>query len=351
MTKRLLLCVLLLALSRTTLQSQSPTSCASVASRANSNGQATSCPAGGTGAIASNFSGTPYAGLPSGSKTGNLEFSYSGATTSLQPFAITKVWLTTTSTAIYSVTFGPASPPFSSGGNIAVDYCFYNNNLPPSGTLSFQLTNPQTGVVWGICSYDASCTANCSVVANPPGVLPVVFSSFQATSDNGNVLLEWATDQEQNNKGFAIERSLDDGNFTGIGFVASSNPGGNSAVRTSYFYYDWNVATAGTYQYRLRQIDLDGQSTYSNIVAVHRSEMPVSIRTGAGRITVSFNTGAATPCNVLLYDTRGRKLFQGHTVMSGEYTLPFTGPTGLYLISVTPSGRSRQLKTVYLEHP
>jgi len=350
MKERLLLCVLLLALSRTPLQSQSPTSCASVASRANSNGQATSCPAAG-GAIASNFNATSYAALPSGSKTGNLEFSYTGATTSLQPYAITKVWLTTTSTAITSVTFGPASPPATSGSNIVVDYCFYNNNLPTAGTLSFQLTNPQTRVVWGICSYDASCNSNCSVVANPPGVLPVVFSSFQAVKDNGNVRLEWTTDQEQNNQGFGIERSLDDGHFTDIGFVASSNPRGNSTVRTPYLYYDWNVATAGTYQYRLRQIDLDGQSTYSNIVAVRRSETPMSVHTSGGRITVSFNTAAATPCDVLLYDTQGRKLFGGHTLMSGDYTLPFAGHTGLYLISVIPSGGARQLKTVYLDRP
>src|SRR5258705_5935606 len=135
---------------------QYPASCAGVGSRANSNGQASSCPNAG-GAMASNFTATSYATVPASSKTGNLQLSYAGANASLTPYAITKVWLTTTGSAIQTVAFGPASPPTVSAGNTLVNYCFYGANLATVDTLSFQLTNPQTGVVWGICSYDASC--------------------------------------------------------------------------------------------------------------------------------------------------------------------------------------------------
>jgi hypothetical protein len=139
-------------------------------------------------AMASNFSGTTYATVPAASKTGNLQFTYSGSHPSLTPYAITKVWLTNSGTAIESVSFGPAGVPTVVGGNTQVNYCFYGSNLATIGTLSFELTDPQTGVASGICSYDASCSSNCSVAANP-AVLPVVFLSFRTVAFQGNAEL------------------------------------------------------------------------------------------------------------------------------------------------------------------
>ncbi|WP_431210356.1 hypothetical protein ACQ86N_30635 [Puia sp. P3] len=204
---------------------QYPTSCTGVGQRANSNGGAASCPNVSGTAYAANFTGTSYATVPVTAKTGNFQLSYTGSNAAMSPFAITRVWLTSGTTTIQSVSFGPAAVPTVSAGNTLVNYCFYGSNLPTAGTLSMEMTNPETGVVWGICSYDASCNSNCVVVSNP-AALPVHFASFTATAGEDGVVLKWVTAQEENNKGFVIERRGVDGEFAEIGYVGSANVGG-----------------------------------------------------------------------------------------------------------------------------
>lgn len=94
------------------------------------------------------------------------------------------MWLTTAGTTVQTVAFGPAGVPTVSGGNTVVNYCFYTNNLSNAGTLSFELTNPQTGVVWGICSYNASCNSNCAITGIPV-ILPAIFTWFKILEAEG----------------------------------------------------------------------------------------------------------------------------------------------------------------------
>ena len=90
------------------------------------------------------------------------------------------------------------------------------------------------------------------------------------------MLLSWTTATETNNYGFEIERQIGigqsaDGNWEEIGFV----PGyGTSTERRFYTYNDENLS-GGNYQYRLKQIDFDGTSNYSEIVEVEINQ-PIS---------------------------------------------------------------------------
>ncbi len=94
-------------------------------------------------------------------------------------------------------------------------------------------------------------------------VLPVELTSFTAqTLDNG-VLLSWETATEVNNKGFAVERSLNS-DWEEIGFV---NGNGTSSEKNIYEYFDSNVPE-GTVSYRLVQVDYDGTITYSDPIEV-----------------------------------------------------------------------------------
>jgi len=96
-------------------------------------------------------------------------------------------------------------------------------------------------------------------------VLPVTLTTFNATArDNGKVYLEWITETEQNNRGFEIERSVENGTGTyqwdKIGFV---NGSGTSSTPKRYYYED--EPTGGKkFIYRLRQIDFDGKFKYSD---------------------------------------------------------------------------------------
>ncbi len=103
------------------------------------------------------------------------------------------------------------------------------------------------------------------VFATPNAPLPVELTSFIASVSNFTTILAWMTTTEVNNAGFDIERQPASTQlWTKIGFVAGAE---TSNVPHSYSYTD-NVGSAGTYSYRLKQIDHDGAFTYSQEVQV-----------------------------------------------------------------------------------
>lgn len=108
--------------------------------------------------------------------------------------------------------------------------------------------------------------------------LPVTLTRFDADRMNSlKVNLTWETSTEQNNKGFFIERRLDNETvFTSKDFVYSLAPGGNSSDEINYRYIDANGYGGITY-YRLKQVDLDNRAHYSLVKAV----------SGYGETTVS----------------------------------------------------------------
>lgn len=95
------------------------------------------------------------------------------------------------------------------------------------------------------------------------GFIPVELTSFTATANNNDVVLNWATATEKNNEGFEIQRK--NGNeFTTVGFVKGN---GTTTEPQSYSFVDRNL-NAGKYSYRLKQIDFDGTSDFSKTVEV-----------------------------------------------------------------------------------
>jgi hypothetical protein len=94
-------------------------------------------------------------------------------------------------------------------------------------------------------------------------IVPVELQSFKATVNQNSVALDWSTATELNNSGFQIERS-NGSEYQVVGFVAGS--GTTTEVR-NYSYVDQNV-NAGTYNYRLKQVDFNGTFEYSNVIEV-----------------------------------------------------------------------------------
>lgn len=101
--------------------------------------------------------------------------------------------------------------------------------------------------------------------------LPVELTSFTATvNSNGNVQLLWSTATELNNYGFEIERFRQNETtplpeWEKIGFVKGA---GTKNSETNYIFIDTEKILSGKYFYRLKQIDIDGEYTYSEKVEV-----------------------------------------------------------------------------------
>ena len=93
--------------------------------------------------------------------------------------------------------------------------------------------------------------------------VPVELESFSAKVSDENVILKWTTATEINNLGFEIQKSFNS-EFQTIGFVDGH---GTTTETQSYFFVDRSV-NAGSYSYRLKQIDFNGSYEYSPQVDV-----------------------------------------------------------------------------------
>ena len=102
--------------------------------------------------------------------------------------------------------------------------------------------------------------------ANP---LPVSLVEFKAFKNGNSTSLSWKTLSESNNKGFAIERSVNGIDWVQLQFI---NGNGNSSVVSNYNATDNNPVKANNL-YRLKQLDNDGKATYSPTVTVKFSDV------------------------------------------------------------------------------
>jgi large repetitive protein len=98
-----------------------------------------------------------------------------------------------------------------------------------------------------------------------PSTFPVEWLSFEAQPiEYGKVALRWETASEVNSSHFVVERSVDAQVFEPIGQIAAA--GYSQAVR-AYDFIDQDAERRITF-YRLRQVDLDGQVSFSKQVQV-----------------------------------------------------------------------------------
>lgn len=93
--------------------------------------------------------------------------------------------------------------------------------------------------------------------------IPVELAAFTANVTGRKVQLNWQTASETNNRGFEVQRN-DGSAFVAIAFVDGK---GTTSQTQNYSFTD-NELAAGSYTYRLKQMDFDGTFTYSNTVEV-----------------------------------------------------------------------------------
>ena len=93
--------------------------------------------------------------------------------------------------------------------------------------------------------------------------IPVELTSFSGRVSDGGITLEWTTATETNNQGFEIQKSISS-EFWTIGFVE----GHGTTTETQTYSFNDNDVSAGSYSYRLKQVDFNGSYEYSDVVNV-----------------------------------------------------------------------------------
>jgi PKD repeat protein len=176
--------------------------------------------------------------------------------------------------------------------------------------------------------------------------LPVSLINFNAKRITDNqVDLGWQTASEKNNKGFAVERSEDGFTFHEIGFVAGA---GNTSTKQSYRFSDMWAVQDQLY-YRLKQVDEDGQSSYSRVQKVSKSDLlePLfEMSQIPGLNVLNLNIQSDKILNAILFTNGGAKVRE-QSFTKGLQQLDMQGlAPGIYLLQMTSSDGRKQAEKV-----
>jgi hypothetical protein len=98
---------------------------------------------------------------------------------------------------------------------------------------------------------------------NMAKVLPVSWGEVKAEPQGQKIQVRWTTHSELDNHHFVVERSESNSVFETIATVGGK---GTTNLTNHYSVDDKNVKTGVLYQYRIRQVDVDGRSSFSKIV-------------------------------------------------------------------------------------
>jgi hypothetical protein len=186
--------------------------------------------------------------------------------------------------------------------------------------------------------------------------LPVTLTSFTATAKTNDVLVSWTTASETNNKGFEVQRSIDGRNFEYVTFVKGA---GNSSRVINYNSTDakaFEKANSTVLYYRLKQVDFNGEFSFSNTVKVTKNVAAANALTVYpnpfnAAYSVSFEAVNAGTVSLVMVDLQG-KTVASHTspVVKGSNTISFDNlndlQTGVYFVKVTVDGETQVLKLV-----
>ncbi|HET6256314.1 MAG TPA: G8 domain-containing protein [Puia sp.] len=231
-----------------------------------------------------------------------------------------------------------------SGGSITATHATPNELLTIAGKTKYDGKND--GTITGPAEATAATGSSPTGFTNI--VLPVTFVSFSANRSNDAVQLIWNTTNEINNSHFEVERSADGTNWETIGEVAA----GTSSLADSYTYTDESAPSAQT-QYRICQIDVNGNFIYSTIVLVSGTQTTTAQPT----IIASGKTISIFPANA-----SGNRLFVRVITISGQVLQQqsfetasaridltvSTSTVGVYVVQVTDGSQWSVAKKVML---
>lgn len=185
--------------------------------------------------------------------------------------------------------------------------------------------------------------------------LPVELSSFKASIVKNSAILEWQTENEINNYGFEVER-LTSASWTKTGFVKGN---GNSNNKHNYFFADELKYMSGKISYRLKQIDNDGGSKYSDIVSVD-AEAPKEFTLYQNypnpfnpETKIKFTVPENRIVVLKIFDPIGKEiatLYNGMAEAGNFYEVNFDGSnltSGFYIAQLS-SGDTRLIKKMLL---
>jgi hypothetical protein len=251
-----------------------------------------------------------------------------------------------------------ASAVYAAGDSTGtLNYVVYNGN---GNTVTVTGIDSLTDYIFTVYEYNGSAmhVKYTGSMLSSVTTRPVDIVSFTAKKRSSNVSLEWRTSKEKNNRGFDIERSVNNRTFRKITFVAGKGP---STDTLAYTYSDKDAFTeADVLYYRLKQMDSSGRVRYSNVVTVSIPTGIEDAEDAARAVTIAPNPFSdqlgiyftdihTTQAQVMITDVTGREVFSGSYRPEGGKILidELSGlQSGVYYIRISTVAGIQTYKTV-----
>ena len=176
----------------------------------------------------------------------------------------------------------------------------------------------------------------------PCGVLPVEMSSFISTVIRRDVTLNWTTSSESNNMRFDIERSAAGSEWSNIGSVQGN---GTTLSAMNYTFTDRGL-NSGLYNYRLKQIDFNGNFEYFSLNNEVNIGIPEKFSLSQNypnpfnpSTNINFDLPIDGKVSLKVFDISGREVSTliDEFKTAGYYTVSFTGndiSSGIYFYTL-----------------
>ena len=182
----------------------------------------------------------------------------------------------------------------------------------------------------------------------PNNLLPLELMKFEGEKKESAVALNWLTENEINTSHFEVERSMDSRVFKSIGNVPA-----NGKAENNYHLMD-NQPMEGVNYYRLKMVDLDGTTTYSQVVAItFKGDFSVLVRPNPiqnNEINILINSVDDGEVLLDLRDIRGVQLKnQNFWIEEGttENRLELNDlPKGIYFLRIQKGAATQVLRLV-----
>jgi len=175
-------------------------------------------------------------------------------------------------------------------------------------------------------------------------ILPHELITFSGSLRNNIAQLNWETANESMTSHFEVERSNDGIAFLPIGQLAAA---GNSTTVRKYQFDDpaFMSQPSNVQYYRLKIVDLDGSSSYSNVISISYdpattlSIFPNPIKE---QMSIRFDLSRAEQLQLIVTDLHGRIVYQENRMMAaGSGTIDINTrawSSGAYGVKLVGSG-------------
>lgn len=194
----------------------------------------------------------------------------------------------------------------SSGSSYATSYYTPNANIFTLPRKAFNTAGTYNLNVTADRLTGCPLSSSSAVVTVNNQNLPVLFTSITANPFNNQMKISWTVSNEQNVDFYLVESSKDCRNFEPAGKVAFHS---GTIADNRYTFTDISVSDLERICYRIKQMDNDGNYTYSAVISVNRKQrmcLSVSPNPAKERINISLASTKEQKAVIELVDMNGK---------------------------------------------